>query len=175
METIFSSTEIIIEQEASAISNPNELQNIYTALSIHEEASNFELNDQYEKVKMFIELIYEKQFLLMPSESLQCNEELLNSSFVELYNYCIDKRFKKAGIIFIVYADYFNLDVNKFYIALHLKLQNIIKNDLKKTIGNEIFKKYEKKVALNNTINNGGIKVKTLFDLVKEKQNKLNK
>jgi hypothetical protein len=137
-----------------------ELTAIYGKLIVKPEIENLDTDDDKLKIESYINEIYDQKFKQIETEELQNSVELLNEKFVVLLKFCIDKKFEKFSIIFVVFIDYFNLEPNKTFISLHEKLQNIIKNDFKKLVGKSIFNKYNKLIPKTN--------FPTLFDLIKK-------
>jgi len=153
-----------METEILILNNPNELQHIYDCLSISENSSLFEINDQYDQIRSYIDILFNPKFKQIETQVLQSNIELINSSLAKLFNYSFERNFKKSGIIFVVYTDFFDLDIHRTYNDLHHKLQDLIKKDLIKLVGKNCYSKYVKK-----TIIQGSVKITTVFDLVKSK------
>jgi hypothetical protein len=146
------------------------LNHIYSKLSIDADV-NFEIEDQTNFILDVIETLFDAKFRLIPSQELQENIELINNTFVKLIKYCFDHNFKKPGIIFISYCDFFDLDIHVTYLGLHNKLQTLITFNTKVLVGKKCFDKYQRKSDLASP--NNGLKIPTLFDLVKNKQKNL--
>jgi len=137
----------------------HEIQNIYLKLSVCEDIS-FDVKDENAFLQSCIEKCFDDSFLKMLTTDIENNSVLLNNAFVKLIKYCVSEHnFKKGGLIFIAFCDYFDLCYNKTYTQLHEKLQNLIKNTAKCMCGSE-YTKNSKKV-------NCGIV--TLFDLVNKR------
>ena len=161
------SSDSFLQTDNIEIVYSNDLSNIYSKLSINESLSFFETDIENKYIIECIDNIFDLKFKKIPTEILQTNIELINISFVKLIKHCLNVNYKKCGIIFIGYCDYFDLDIHKTFIVLHEKLQNLIKNDCKNLVGTECFKNYEDKAIKSNEIT-GGIKVRTVFDLIKK-------
>jgi hypothetical protein len=138
-----------------------ELSNVYKKLSINEDYSNFDLKEEFEKIISIIEKIYDKSFKQITTKDLSENEELINKSFAELFKFCREKRFSTSSKLFLVYCDYFDLDYNRTYNALHEKLRIMIKKSSIRILGKECFVFYEKLERANS------VNIPTLFDLIK--------
>lgn len=136
----------------------NEMSNIYTKLSVNCN-DNFDVENYLNKIESFISEIYDSNFLLIETKDLQTNIVLLNNSFVSLLKFSLSKHCKNVSYIFVGYCDYFSLDFEKTFSSLHEKLQILIKNSSKQTIGDKIYSKYNKQ-------KNNGNNLRTLFDLV---------
>jgi hypothetical protein len=140
----------------------NSTENIFIKLSIGPENEFFELTDINEKLIKSFEKIFNKEFLLISTENLQKDDILINNSFVKfLKNSGENLHYKKVGIIFITYCDYFDLNYNKTFLLMNQKIQQLIKNSLKNMIGEKRFNNC--KIKSNN-----GVNVPSLFDLIKK-------
>jgi len=144
----------------------NEMQHIYDQLSITDDML-FDVSEENKYIQDCIENCFPKNFLQISAEVLQSNQNLLNNNFVQLIKYCLNKsKFKKIGIIFIGFCDYFNLDYHKTYLELHEKLQMLITNSTICLCGKE---KFERKKMQNRTATDK-LNIVTLFDLVNNKK-----
>lgn len=158
--------EIEFSQEISESSLAQyDLQGIYSKLAVDDNISSFDIIDENNYIIDSIEKLYDKNLKQISTEKLQNNDELINKTFVVLVKYCFDNNFKKSGVIFIGYCDYFDLDYRITFCKLHEKLQKLVKHTCKCMIGNNCFEKYE-----YNSKPVGQPKINTLFDLVKNKQ-----
>ena len=152
--------------EMSTQLSNSEMQNIYNQLSVSEN-SLFDVIEENKYMQDCIEECFAKTFLQILSDDLQSNQILINNNLVRLIKFCLVKsNFKKIGIIFIGFCDYFDLNYNKTYLLLHEKLQLLIKNSAICLCGKE---KYERKKLQNQTPNDK-LHIVTLFDLVNNKK-----
>jgi hypothetical protein len=160
-------SEEIFTSESNEVSNmlQGEISNIYSKLSIQENF-DFDSKEEMNFVEQCIVECFDTKFKKIDTKELQENDELINNSFVELLKICLLKKFKKPGIIFICFVDYFNLDYNKTFVSLHEKLQNLIKNSCKCLIGKKCYVKYVNKTIVTQPII-------TLFNLVENKNLKI--
>jgi len=138
--------------------SPEAMQNIYVKLSIPEETS-FDILQENKFIEQCIDEYFDTKFKQIETKVLQENIELLNNSFVQLLKFCLTKKFNKAGLLFIGYCDYFDLDYNKTFISLHEKLQKLIIHTCKCLVGSKCYDKHKEKLC-GNTKN-----IQTLFDL----------
>jgi hypothetical protein len=137
------------------------LNSIYMSLSVSDKHFD-NLHDEQKNINICIEEIFDKDFKLIETKKLESEITLLNTSFVKLIHYCRTKNnYKKVGIIFIEYCDYFDLDYSKTYSALHDKLKILIEKTCKSIIGVEVYEKMKIK-------QNGGLIITSLFDLIKK-------
>ena len=144
----------------NSLSN-NEIQSIYSKLSVREEDS-FDTKDEILFLEHCIEECFDNLFLKLSTTDIESNGVLINNNFVKLIKYCDSKHnYKKIGLVFISFCDYFDLCYNKTYIQLHEKLQNLIKTTAKCICGSS----YEKNCKKTSS------GIVTLFDLVNNKKN----
>lgn len=133
-----------------------DLKSVYNQISI-EENFLFDGIADTNFVRTVIETIFDKKFLKIETTVLSKDITLINISMAKLIKYCLKKDFKNIGCIFIEFCDYFDLEYNTTYKNLHEKIQNKIKTELIKMIGEKRFQNIKKKS--NNQEYN------TLFDL----------
>lgn len=133
-----------------------DLKSVYNQISI-EENFLFDGIADTNFVRSVIETIFDKKFLKIETAVLSRDITLINVSMAKLIKYCLEKDFKNIDCIFIEFCDYFNLEYNTTYKNLHEKIQNKIKTELIKMIGEKRFQNIKKKS--NNQEYN------TLFDL----------
>lgn len=133
-----------------------DLKSVYNQISI-EENFLFDGIADTNFVRSVIETIFDKKFLKIETAVLSKDVTLINVSMAKLIKYCLEKDFKNIGCIFIEFCDYFDLEYNTTYKNLHEKIQNKIKTELIKMIGEKRFQNIKKKS--NNQEYN------TLFDL----------
>lgn len=157
METIQNLNESYI-----TIDLTNSSENIFLKLSVEPENEFLDLTNIKEKLIQSFDDLFPKEFLLIPTDELQKNDILINTSFVKfLKNSGEVLNYKKIGVIFIIYCDYFDLNYNKTFSLMNQKIQLLLKTSLKNMIGEKRY--HNLKVKSNN-----GVIVPTLFDLIKK-------
>lgn len=140
----------------------NEMSNIYMKLSSAEKIF-FDSAEEFDIVEDCICKCFEKEFLMIETKTLQDNQNILNNNFVKLMKFCNENyKYKKVGIIFVEFCDYFSLDYNKTFLLLHEKLQILIENSTKCMIGKKCYDSYKRKQC-------SGVQITTLFDLLSKK------
>jgi hypothetical protein len=156
MEEFISSPELISTTELCRL----DLQSVYLKLSVTD-TEFFDAKNDNLVVVGFIEECFSREILQKPTEEIQNNIEFININFANLIKFCVSKNFKKFGIIFINFCEYFDLDLRKTYLIMHVKLQSLIEHNTKQIIGKNNFQKIKVK-------NSNGIVITSLFDLVKK-------
>jgi hypothetical protein len=153
LETLFFGNEL----------SSNELQNIYTKLSITEDSIYFDFQADINFISDCMGLIYDSNFLKIETKELQNDRLLINTKLAQLIKHLVaNHNFRKIGFIFITFCDYFDLDYTKTYSQLQDKLKSLVELSTKNMVGNKRFQKLQLKA-------NNGIQITTLFDLVKNK------
>lgn len=148
--------------DSGQLSN-NEMLGVYRALSVVDN-TDIDTIDEYKFIQECIEEVFDSQFKLIDSESLQDNAMLLNNKFVELLKFCNTKaKYKKVGCIFIGFCDYFDLNGTKVYSNFHEKIQLLIQNSAKCMCGATQYNKLKQENSKHPTLN-----IPTLFDLIKK-------
>jgi hypothetical protein len=138
------------------------LNNIYLSLSENIN-TDFDLRDITDKLNSIMEEIYDKEFLLKPTDIIQSDQILINKSLILLIKETEKIKYKQYGIIFLTFCEYFDLDGNKTFGLLHEKIKNIIMRSTEMMIGKDIYGKAKKK-EIKESIHNG-IKIISIFDL----------
>ena len=133
-----------------------DLKSVYNQISI-EDNFLFDGIADANFVRTIIESIFDKKFLKIDTAVLSKDITLINVSMVKLIKACLEKNFKNVGCIFIEFCDYFDLEYNYTYKNLHEKIQNKIKDELIKMIGEKKFQNMKKKTNTQD--------YNTLFDL----------
>lgn len=134
-----------------------DLSNIYKALSI-DESFEFDLAEDNRIIIDAIEECFEENV----KHATKFDENFININLAKLLKHLlVNYNFKKVGLIFINFCDYFDLDYNQTYLKLQYKLQLLVENSVKQIIGMKRFDKLKIK-------SNHGLKVKTLFDIIKK-------
>lgn len=152
----------IVEQTISDLTH-NEVQNIYTKLSVSPDNIYFDIIADNNFIVENIEEIFDIKFLHIETKLLQDDTMLLNINFATLIKHLVkEHNFRKVGFIFIGFCDYFDLDYNKTYIQLQDKLKILIELSTKNMIGSKQYSKRQIKAS-------NGVKITTLFDMVKNK------
>lgn len=154
------------EEFISETGEVTKLESIYRQISV-EMDSNFDDKEEKDLYGSYIASAFDKKFLLIDSETLVKDVNILNQSFVKLIKHIHseDPKFRDVAKLFIFYCDYFNIQYNQTYVGLSYKIQELIKTGYKKIIGEEKFKKIERRLIPNKPL--------TLFDLVQNKNEKL--
>lgn len=140
---------------------PNEMSNIYTKLSTSVN-TDLDFLDEKAFVDNCIEECFDSKFKSIDTQVLQSDAQLLNIEFCKLIRFCRDKSFYKCGVLFIEFVDYFDLDYNKTFLALHDKLQQLIKKACQCLIGQKEYSKHKLKES-------GGLHIPSLFDYMNKK------
>lgn len=142
---------------------PTEFKSIYTSLA----KSDNDLCDVTEDCSFIVKNIAEllAKWNLIDTEELLKNTNLINQQMAKLLSFFKKEyNFKKPGLIFICYCDYFDLEYHVVYLILHEKIQKLINYSCRCMIGQEKYSSYRKK---ENTEKYGeNVQVKTLFDLL---------
>lgn len=134
------------------------LNDIYRQISV-ENKVNFDQSNSLEIVTECIESCFDTAFKQIDSTILVSNVNKLNVQFIHLMKYCNNYyNMKEVHYIFIGFCDYFDLEYNLVYLALHEKLQALIKNGYISLVGKEIYNKEKRKANPNQQM--------TIFDLL---------
>lgn len=150
----------MISEESNQLTD-NEIKNIYKKLQI--EPVDIDLVNVTQFINQSISTCFDKDFLLIDNKKLELDSNLITVQFLKLITYLkTNNNYKNVAIVFIVFCDYFDIEYNKTYIALHDKLKVLINTNARKIIGESIFSKFENKCV------NPDYKVTTLFDLFKK-------
>lgn len=141
----------------------NYMRNVYMKLSCTDDISFDEKQENLFLVGL-IEVLFDDDILKIETKLLQTDTNKINTCFAILIKSCFtENNFKKPGLIFIGFCDYFDLDYTKTYAQLHDKLKFLVEHNTKTLLGN---KRYQKHKIKASQVKHGVDRITTLFDLL---------
>lgn len=141
----------------------NDMRNVYMKLSCTDDIS-FDEKQESLFIVSLIELLFDDDTLKIETKLLQADTNKINTCFAILIKSCFNENnFKKPGIIFIGFCDYFDLDYTKTYVQLHDKLKFLVEHNTKTLLGNKRYQKHKIKASQTK---HGVDRITTLFDLL---------
>jgi hypothetical protein len=136
--------------------NEKDVASIYRQIAVHPD-SDF---DVLEKTREFQEMLrdsLDKESLMLDPAELAGDVNKLNLTFVTYIKHCASKGAGDVGFAFTVFCDHYDMEYAKAYERLHDKLKALVVRGLKRMIGTNEYKKFERRANPD--------KPRSLFDL----------
>lgn len=139
------------------------LNDIYNSIAVNNVNFDFENLSVNEILIEYLELIISKYNsslkTLLTDEIMKLpnHETMINELFILFLKYSANKGIRDISVIFSCYCDYFDFQYNIIYCMFHEKLQNLLKKDLIRLIGNKEYSRLQSKYNIKKQF--------TLFDL----------